>query len=160
MKTAFFLLGTLLLANIANASVEAVKAGNSTQIANATEYTLTVTGKEPSTKQVAEEVAKRIRHEIHKDGGTIDTWDLKRVSLSKAFENLSKEDGDFKGTTERDSERLTSWIEDKKVRETVYKMSLLSNYFGADGSSVVYIFVPTELYNPVLTISYMQYGEE
>lgn len=151
---------SFLLSNVAFAEVVAKKTKKTSAITDATEYELTVTGNEPTSKEVADEVAERIRQSYHIRGATIDSWSLVSVKLSSAIKNLGKEDGKFEGISDRDFERLSSWIEDKLVQEKAYKMTVTGNYMGADGESVHYIFLPTDYMDPVLTIGYDRISEE
>jgi hypothetical protein len=146
--------------NLAHADVEATKGSNSSGIASAEVFSLKVSGRKPTLKQVADEVAKRIRHGYHRRGATIDSATLSRVVLSKVSKDLSQADGDFQGLRKADLEKMYSWIEDKQVASTAYKMVAEGSYMGANGTAVHYILLPSDYSDPVLVITYDQSREE
>lgn len=162
MKQVLFSLLALsfTFATAAQAEVKAQKERNSSGISSAEVFSLEVKGDAPSVKAVAEAVASRIRYGYHRQSYTISSWSLSRAPLSKALENLEREDGDFKGLSQADQSKLLSWIEDKKVVGTVYKMIVDGSVYGGGLTAVHYIFLPTEYSDLVLTIAYNQAAEE
>ena len=159
MKLALSLIATFFL-SAAHGEIVVNKIGNTTGIAEAEVYSVSISGAKPSVKAVANAVATRIRHGYYREGGVIENWSLERVSLAKALKNLSEEDGDFKGLSGRDRERIDTWVEDKMVNSTAYRMTVNASFYGADGVTVHYILLPTDDMDPILVVSYNRYAEE
>jgi len=155
-----FLTMSFVFVSAAQAVVEATKVSNNSGITSAEVFSLKVFGSNPTLKRVAEEVAKRIRQGYYRRGATIDGSTLSRVSLARATKELSQADGDFQGLKKADLEKLASWIEDKHVASTTYKIVVNGSYMGTDGTAVHYIFLPSDYNDLVLATQYDQSQQE
>lgn len=109
-------------------------------------------------KDVADLLAKRIRHERYSRSYSIDSHNLEKSSISKALKELSKPAGEAPAFKSKELTVLLSWIEDKQIEE-VYSFTMELSQQGGSGIEQVLIFIPTEKNESVLTISRNIYAE-
>src|SRR3989344_5048010 len=134
---------SIAFAGVAQAEVKSTKVRNETGIDLASEYSLSVSGR-VTHKEVADEVAKRIRHEICRNGGNVDGWNMTSLSRQKAIRELGESDGQFEGIGARKIDILHDVIADRDIASIVYKMEMSLGLVGAQGSSVAFIFIPRD----------------
>lgn len=121
-------------------------------------YTLKGNVKGLSTNDVAQLVAKEIRHARYSAKFQIESHSLNKSSVKKSIQELSKKNGEARALNAPEIVELYSWIEDKKVEE-VYSFTMNLSQQGGSAIEEVLIFLPIEKDETILAITRDVYAE-
>ncbi len=141
-----------------NAKVTVINGEVVNEISIANAYKLSGNLKGLNATVVADLVAKKIRQERYQLKYSIDSKKFSEVSMNQAFKELAQVNGESKALTSKELSALRSWNEDKSVSK-VFVLNLFLSQQGGSSIEQVYIFVPTESYDSILTINRNVYEE-
>ena len=138
--------------------LNSMKVGDRTEIPDSRVYQFMGDSSKASTIEKGEAVGKQLRHEYYKKNYQVDRVLYREVSIREALKLLQTPEGEFKGLSASDIEKIESWVENKSVGKVV-QMNLITNYMSGTAVEDNFIFLPTESYDFILVVNRFTYAE-
>lgn len=108
--------------------------------------------------EFAEAVGKNIRREYYQQGYSVESHSYSVVDFDDMIDMLETSEGEFRKLREDEIAEIYSWHEDKRVAK-IYMMDLTTEYMSGTGIEQIFIMVPMEKYEGVLTVRRFIYAE-